>query len=437
MRCIDNPSLDIPLLSVMCSPVYSFTVDELAKIKGNNRHTNLYSAVAAYAKNDGRTAEFLKELNLLKTYSCTCSVDELLGRIYELTSFSAVISAIDGSKGIKNLNLLREYARGFESGGYRGLSAFITYMDKLIENGADLESSSGANGETENTVKVISIHKSKGLEYSVCFIACSSKKFNKTDLSADVLIDSKAGLGIRRVDGFCRYNTLPRMAVGVEISENEIAEEMRVLYVALTRAKEKLIVISSQKDPKDYLVKLNSKLAGGVIDPYAVMKARSISDWVSMCALVHPLHNELRMKLQIGESDLMGTASEELPWQINFISSSDFVSETDEQSNDAKNNSDNEIYDNSVIDLLKERTGFVYRNQAVLKIPQKSVPLNLPIMRATALIKFFLNLHLCLRGIHRLLKEVRLIINFCSFAILKMLKMICRQNLTDFYPKIF
>lgn len=371
LRCIDNPSLDIPLLSVMCSPVYSFTVDELAKIKGNNRHTNLYSAVAAYAKNDGRTAEFLKELNLLKTYSCTCSVDELLGRIYELTSFSAVISAIDGSKGIKNLNLLREYARGFESGGYRGLSAFITYMDKLIENGADLESSSGANGETENTVKVISIHKSKGLEYPVCFIACSSKKFNKTDLSADVLIDSKAGLGIRRVDGFCRYNTLPRMAVGVEISENEIAEEMRVLYVALTRAKEKLIVISSQKDPKDYLVKLNSKLAGGVIDPYAVMKARSISDWVSMCALVHPLHNELRMKLQIGESDLMGTASEDLPWQINFISPSDFVSETDERSNDVKNNSDNEIYDNSVIDLLKERTGFVYRNQAVLKIPQK------------------------------------------------------------------
>ena len=371
LRCIDNPSLDIPLLSVMCSPVYSFTVDELAKIKGNNRHTNLYSAVASYAKNDSRTAEFLRELNLLKTYSCTCSVDELLGRVYELTSFSAVISAIDGSKGIKNLNLLREYARGFESGGYRGLSAFITYMDKLIENGADLESSSGANGETENTVKVISIHKSKGLEYPVCFIACSSKKFNKTDLSADVLIDSKAGLGIRRVDGFCRYNTLPRMAVGVEISENEIAEEMRVLYVALTRAKEKLIVISSQKDPKDYLVKLNSKLAGGVIDPYAVMKARSISDWVSMCALVHPLHNELRMKLQIGESDLMGTASEELPWQINFISPSDFVSETDERSNDVKNNSDNEIYDNSVIDLLKERTGFVYRNQAVLKIPQK------------------------------------------------------------------
>lgn len=371
LRCIDNPSLDIPLLSVMCSPVYSFTVDELAKIKNGNRYTNLYSAVVEFAKKDSRTAEFLKELSSLKTYACTCSVDELLSRIYELTSFSAIISAISGAKGIKNLNLLREYARSFESSGYRGLSAFISYMDKLIENGADLESSSGDNGETDNTVKVISIHKSKGLEYPVCFIACSAKKFNKTDLSADVLIDSKAGLGIRRVEGFCRHNTLPRMAVGVEISENEIAEEMRVLYVALTRAKEKLIVISSQKNPTDYLAKLHSKLAGGVIDPYSVMKAKSISDWISMCALVHPLHNELRMKLQLGETDFTNSATDELPWNINFIKSTDFVNDTEEVVADTENNSDNEIYDSTVIDLLKERTDFPYRNKSVLKIPQK------------------------------------------------------------------
>ena len=371
LRCIDNPSLDIPLLSVMCSPVYSFTVDELAKIKSSSRYTNLYSAVVNYAKTDGRTADFLNELTALKTYACTCSVDELLSRIYELTSFSAVISAISGSKSIKNLYLLREYARGFESGGYRGLSAFITYMDKLIENGADLESSTGDNGETDNRVKVISIHKSKGLEYPVCFIACSAKRFNKTDLSADVLIDSKAGLGIKRIDGFCKYNTLPRMAVGVEISENEIAEEMRVLYVALTRAKEKLIVVSSQKNPTDYLCKLNSKLACGIIDPYAVMKAKSISDWISMCALVHPLHNELRMKLQVGESEFINCETEELPWEINFIKSSDFENETEETISDEKYNAEKEIYDPAVIDLLRERTGFVYKNQSVLKIPQK------------------------------------------------------------------
>lgn len=370
LRCIDNPSLDIPLLSVMCSPVYSFTVDELANIKGNSRHTNLYSAVAAYAKKDDRTAKFLKELTALKTYSCTCSVDELLGRIYELTSFSAIISAINGNKGIKNLNLLREYARNFESGGYKGLSAFVTYMDKLIENGAELESSSGANGETDNMVKVISIHKSKGLEYPVCFIACSSKRFNKTDLSDDVLIDSKAGLGIRRVDGFCRYNTLPRMAVGVEISENEIAEEMRVLYVALTRAKEKLIVVSSQKNAVDYLVKLNSKLAGGMIDPYTVMKSTSISDWISMCVLVHPLHINLRSKLQISDN-CTNIETEELMWDINFYKPSDFENISKVNLSEENTEIKTEDYNTEIVDLLKARTGFKYKNQAVLKIPQK------------------------------------------------------------------
>lgn len=370
LRCIDNPSLDIPLLSVMCSPVYSFTVDELAKIKGNSRYTNLYSAVVAYAKSDNRTASFLKELTALKTYSCTCSVDELLGRIYELTSFSAIISAINGEKAIKNLNLLREYARNFESGGYKGLSAFVTYMDKLIENGADLESSSGANGETNNMVKVISIHKSKGLEYPICFIACSNKKFNKTDLSDDVLIDSKAGLGIRRVDGFCRYNTLPRMAVGVEISENEIAEEMRVLYVALTRAKEKLIVLSSHKNSVDYLVKLNSNLAGGIIDPYTVMKSASFSDWISMCALVHPLHTNLRSKLQVSDN-YTGNETKELAWDINFYKASDFDNSSKEILNKKKDEIKTDAFDTEILDLLKFRTGFKYKNQEVLKIPQK------------------------------------------------------------------
>ena len=140
----------------------------------------------------------------------------------------------------------------------------------------------------KNTVKVISIHKSKGLEYPVCFIACSSKKFNKTDLSADVLIDSKAGLGIRRVDGFCRYNTLPRMAVGVEISETKLRGDACFLCCA-NPCKRKLIVISSQKDPKDYLVKLNSKLAGGVIDPYADYESKvnkRLGEYVCACSSV-------------------------------------------------------------------------------------------------------------------------------------------------------
>ncbi len=385
LRCIDNPSLDIPLLSVMCSPVYSFTVDELAKIRGNQRYTNLYSAVVKYSEQDNRTAQFLNELMSLKTYSCTCSVDELLGRIYELTSFSAIISAIKGSKGVNNLNLLREYARSFESGGYKGLSSFVTYIDKMIENGKDLEASNDLNGETRNMVKVISIHKSKGLEYPICFIANTAKGFNKTDQKDDVLIDSKAGLGIRMVDGFSRINTLARFAVGIEIDESLTAEEMRVLYVALTRPQDKLIIVASPKAKKTnrktdvpqtpqtlfekYITDQNEKLIGGNIDSYLAKNADRFCDWITMCALVHPENQDFWHEKGIDTQPCECEITPK-PWTINIVES---IAAKDTEAYTVAINDDikSESYDESVIELLKKRTGFAYKNEAVLKIPQK------------------------------------------------------------------
>ena len=372
LRVIDNPSLDIPLLSVMCSPVYGFTVDELAKIRGKNRYTNLYSAVSAYAENDKKSTDFLAELSSIRTYSYTCTIDELLGRVYELTSFMPIISAIsNGASAVKNLNLLREYARGFESNGYKGLNAFVSYMDKLIENGSDLVSSSKTDGDYINMVRVLSIHASKGLEFPVCFIANTSKRFNKTDLNEDVLIDSNAGLGIKHIDGFCRYNTLPRLAVSIEISDNEIAEELRVLYVALTRAKEKLIVVSSQKNPVAYLTKLSSKIVGGVIDPYTVMRASSISDWISLCALIYPTLSPLRAK--VGMSSEGCISETKMPeWDVLFPQNSDFNSERENTSTvDSELSVKIPEYSEKILELMKKRIGFAYPNQAVLNIPQK------------------------------------------------------------------
>lgn len=372
LRVIDNPSLDIPLLSVMCSPVYGFTVDELAKIRSKNRYTNLYSAVSAYAETDKKSADFLTELSAIRTYSYTCTIDELLGRLYELTSFMPIISAIsNGASAVKNLNLLREYARGYESNGYKGLNAFVSYMDKLIENGSDLVSSSKTDGDYINMVRVLSIHASKGLEFPVCFIANTSKRFNKTDLNEDVLIDSNAGLGIKHIDGFCRYNTLPRLAVSVEISDNEIAEELRVLYVALTRAKEKLIVVSSQKNPVSYLTKLSSKIVGGVIDPYTVMRASSISDWICLCALIYPTLSPLRAKISMPSEGC--TSETEMPeWDVLFPQNSDFNSEIENaEVADSENSVKIPDYSEKILELMKKRIGFEYPNQSVLDIPQK------------------------------------------------------------------
>ena len=165
---------------------------------------------------------------------------------------------------------------------------------------------------------MLSIHASKGLEYPVCFLADTAKQFNKTDLRSDVLIDSVAGLGIKKREGICRYNTLPRLAVEIEISQNEIAEELRVLYVALTRAKEKLIAVCSKKNSEKYLSNLYSKIVfGNIIEPYSVVRCSSISDWLLLCSLVHPSLNDLRMKINPSAEPILHKDTS--PWHYELI----------------------------------------------------------------------------------------------------------------------
>ncbi len=377
LRVIDNPTLDIPLLSVMCSPVYSFTPDELALIRSDNMHASLYSAVKLYAEKDKKSAEFICELSAMREYSYTCSVDELIARVCEITSFKAVSLAVSGNDtSLRNLNLLREYARIYESNGYKTLSDFISYIDKLIENGTDLSASSANDSSGINSVRVMSIHSSKGLEYPVCFIADTGHQFNKSDLKDDILIDSHAGLGIKRKSGLIKYGTLPHLAVGIEMSENEIAEEMRVLYVALTRAKEKLIIISSQKNTDKYLNNLYSKIVfGNIIEPYSVVSCRSISDWICLCALVHPSLNSVR-KSVIPLSTMIPCDNADDNWEFKIVKDNDFLFGLTAGKLDFTKDSDKNIsIDNNdtynYAELLKKNLEFKYKNSEILSLPQK------------------------------------------------------------------
>lgn len=373
LRVIDNPTLDIPLLSVMCSPIYGFTPDELAQIRANDRYSNLYTSVKNFAKSNEKAALFLDELAKLRTFSYTSDVDKLIGKIYEVTGFSAITAAVKGGANpTKNLNLLREYARSFGSNGYKSLSEFISYIDKLIENKTELPASSNTDGETLNSVRVLSIHASKGLEFPVCFIADCAHLFNKTDLRDDILIDSKSGLGIKRKEGFCRYNTLPRLAVDIEMEQSLVAEELRILYVALTRAKEKLIAVSSQKDIDKYLSKLSSKIVfGKIIEPYTVVRCTSISDWICLCALVHPSMNNLRMQLN-GESKLFPYDEETVEWHLDLINKPEMLSEAGENKTEILEIDIPEIMiENDYLSVFLERLNFNYRNSDIMHLPQK------------------------------------------------------------------
>lgn len=373
LRVIDNPALDIPLLSVMCSPIFGFTPDELSQIRADERYSNLYAAVKKYSSKSEKARRFLSQLEQLKNYSYTCSVDDLIGKIYDTTAIGAITTAVKGGEApMRNLDLLRIYARSFESNGYKTLSDFISYIDKLMENGTQLPAAS-SDSDSLNGVRVLSIHASKGLEYPVCFLADTAKQFNKTDLRSDVLIDSVAGLGIKKREGICRYNTLPRLAVEIEISQNEIAEELRVLYVALTRAKEKLIAVCSKKNSEKYLSSLYSKIVfGNIIEPYSVVRCSSISDWLLLCALVHPSLNDLRMKINPSAEPILH--KDTYPWHFELIDKEELIFGN---AGDSYGESE-KIFENfqktdtfDYAQLLKTNLSFKYKNADIMNLPQK------------------------------------------------------------------
>lgn len=372
LRVIDNPTLDIPLLSVMCSPIYGFTPDELADIRSQQKHTNLYSAVKACADTDSKARFFLSELEYYRTYAVTTTVDDLLGKIYDRTAFlSIAVAAEKSSTPEKNLWLLREYARKFEANGAKSLSDFVSYVDKLIENGTSLEVTSGSDGDALNCVSVLSIHASKGLEYPVCFLANTGKQFYMRDLFENVLVDSRAGIGIKKKSGKFYCDTLPRLAVKLEMEKNKKAEELRILYVALTRAKEKLIVLSTVKKRYDFLSKIYAKLDFGQrINSYSVVKSRSIAEWIYLCAMVHPKLFYIRA-LASDESTPVPYDENRTQW---LFSMPDNDSTELLDISDTEAECDTEDYKASVVpyaDILRENLSSVYKNEKIKNLPQK------------------------------------------------------------------
>lgn len=385
LRVINNPTLDIPLLSVMCSPIYGFTPDELAEMRADSRYSSLYASVVRYSEKNIKAKMFIKELEKLRNLSYVCGIDELIGRIYDETAFPAITFAVSKDfEPAKNLNLLREYARNYEKNGYKTLSDFIQFIDKMIENDTPLPaSSSGEDGI--NGVKVISIHSSKGLEFPVCFIADTAHEFNENEIrNSDVLVDSHAGLGIKKRDGFCRYNTLPMLAVRKEIEKNNIAEEIRILYVALTRAKEKLIIVSTKKNVQKYLENQYSKIVlDKIIEPYTVSNCKSISDFITLCALVHPSINQIRKSIDPTAANITND-EKTLNWKFEIIDRFDkkencesAINEVDDSEIDTINSlhiineyslqSDGNLYEN----ILKRNIDFKYPNSDIMNLPQK------------------------------------------------------------------
>lgn len=244
LKIIDNPYKDKELTEVMMRPPYLFTVDEMARVKlsGGIKHKFLYSGLCKEALTDMKCSRFLAELKELRDYSGENTVESLVRKIYEESDFStAIISSPDGRKRDENLKLLIHYASVFSEGGGGSLSDFIGFMDSIRKKEVKLTRPQDSRF-SDHRIKLMTVHGSKGLEFPVCFVANLSNE-SKNRENRYICLDPDKGIGMRVIDrdNMLQSDTLSYDIVSSENCRLDISEEMRLLYVAATRAKEKLI----------------------------------------------------------------------------------------------------------------------------------------------------------------------------------------------------
>ena len=258
LEAIDNPQRDIHLASVLISPLFGFTADDLISIRELNRKSSLYDAVCAYARDEDserdnpltqKCISFIDELDTMRHDIIALPSDRIVQYIFSRFS----LLSRDSGNGTSRKSLLRLYesARKFEGDEFKGLYSFLEYIDNSIENGTPI--GAGASDPTD-AVHLMTIHKSKGLEFPVCFVANCASPFNRDDLKECILYSAGLGVAMDLADssGFGKIKTPYRRAMARNITDSLLEEDMRVLYVALTRARERLYVTATPMYGVDY-----------------------------------------------------------------------------------------------------------------------------------------------------------------------------------------
>lgn len=369
MRVTDNPLQDIPLLAVMLSPIYGFTADELAKMRIDERKKPIYHCVLNAAANGNKKCiAFLQKLDNLRMLSSTLSCAEFLRELYDITGFKAIASALkNGSQRNANLNMLLDYALKYEESGKRGLSGFIRFVDSVQRQNGDLESASDVS-EAADVVRIMTIHKSKGLEFPVCILADLNTKFindNKTSISS--YHPDYGVCFVRRYSRkMCTYHTVGSHALALAEKESSVSEELRVLYVAMTRAKERLICVSRYDNIENKLADLSLCIDENLekISSFDVVERVSMADWLLMAFLRHPDASKLRV---MAGRDAMKT----LPCSRNlFVKVVNSVGEAEGMDDEQEDIT----ADDELLEKIRERVEYEYPYADLAFVAAKSAP---------------------------------------------------------------
>ena len=283
LEIVDNPRQDVPLIGVLRSPLVGLSPNQLAAIRAVLPEGDYYDALCQDESNAAR--EFLTLLNELRQAAREMPADDLLWYIYDRCHVMAIFGAMeDGAMRQARLTALYDYARQLVQSGKAGLFDFISHLRQLLENG---DAPTLGTAQAAEGVQIMSIHRSKGLEFPVVILADLQRSFNRQDLNRPVLVHPELGLGTDRVDRerHIRYATISKEALALRLEREAKAEEMRILYVAMTRAREKLILIDCRKGMEKKLRDLTA-MTGIPVPPEAVADADSPGEWV-LLSLLH------------------------------------------------------------------------------------------------------------------------------------------------------
>ena len=357
LQIIQNPRQDIPRVAVLASPVFGFTADDLAAARGREKKGSIYDALRS---SDLKIAGgFLDTFRQLRREARRCTLTQLLESCMMLTRLDSIYGAMaDGAVRNANLQAFYQLAGEFEKGENRTLSQFLEHLELLEEKNVAAAGMSNAG-----CVTIMSIHKSKGLEFPVVFLANLSRKFNQEDLRKQILCDRELGMGLSAVDPKTRirYPSLAKRAIAAKMAAESVSEEMRVLYVAMTRARDRLIMTYA---PRNLEAELKDAALRMDFDRGELLCADAVcfGDWVMLAAL---------SRREAGELHALGgrpkeTILSDLPWKIHVAAAPEEAEAAEAPQPEAE-----ACLPENLVEQLQKAIAFSYPYMAAAQAPSK------------------------------------------------------------------
>ena len=362
LQIVDNPRQDVALIAALRSPVYGFSGDKLALLRAD-REGDFYSALTWAAQNGGQDcATFLNQLEELRFGAGDCTCRQLIWHIYEKTNLLGIFGAMEGGAE-RQSNLLALYALAgqLEDSGCRTLFQFLLRLDRLRNAGSKLGAVPGASRGGDG-ISLLSIHRAKGLERPVVFVCGLSRQLNRENLKRPVLFHPELGVGPKGLDRarMVEYPTLARQAVSRQLEREMMAEELRLLYVAMTRAQEKLILTLTLNGGKEDLSRIGEGMSLPIA-PLILERQQSVGAWVLLHAFTRPEGEQLRelagLPALIAEG--LGPA-----WDIRWVEDIEEAHSVEGKYSDLPQE---EQLDGTLVDRLR----WVYPHLAAANLPSK------------------------------------------------------------------